>query len=306
MKRLPRTGLYPLVAVATLSLLVSACGDSQPVNPDQLSIVVSTSILGDVVENIVDEKASVEVLIPVGSDSHDYSASSAQVAALHRADLVILNGLGLEEGMSDLVEGLVADGIEVFEIAPLLDPLPFREVGSQSSDPHVWMDPLRMAEGTKLIAMELSRIAPDQDWTAGAESYAAEIQELDSEIVKILEVVPSTQRVMVTNHNSFAYFADRYDFEVIGTVIPGGSTLDDPSSAELAQLVAVMRETNTKVIFGETTRPDTLARAVAGELGEEVKVVDLYTESLGVSDSDADTYIGMLRANAQLVAGSLS
>ncbi|HEY5891442.1 MAG TPA: metal ABC transporter substrate-binding protein [Acidimicrobiia bacterium] len=295
--------LYPLVLIAACLIAVPAC-DGEPADPDQLSIVVSTSILGDVVENVIDGAATVEVLIPVGSDSHDYSASSAQVAAMHRADLVILNGLGLEEGMTDLVEGLVADGIEVFEIGPLLNPIQLE--GSQNPDPHVWMDPLRMAEGARLIGLELTRIAPDRDWMASAEAYAVELQEVDDEIVNTLAVVPEAQRVMVTNHESFGYFADRYVFDVIGTVIPGGSTLEAPSSAELAELVAVMRETNTTVIFGETTRPDILAEAVARELSDDVEVVDLYTESLGAAGSDADTYIGMLRVNAQLVAGSLS
>ncbi len=298
-----RSHLSPKFLIAALLIAVPAC-DGERAETDQLSIVVSTSILGDIVENVVDGAASVEVLIPVGSDSHDYSASSAQVAAMHRADLVILNGLGLEEGMTDLVEGLVADGIEVFEIGPLLNPIPLE--GSQNPDPHVWMDPLRMAEGARLIGHELTRIAPDRDWAASAEAYAVELQEVDDEIVNILAVVPVAQRVMVTNHESFGYFADRYDFGVIGTVIPGGSTLDEPSSAELAELVAVMRQTNTTVIFGETTRPDILAEAVARELSDDVEVVDLYTESLGAAGSDADTYIGMLRVNAQLVAGSLS
>ena len=291
---------YPLL-VALMLIAVPAC-DGEPAEPDQLSILVSTSILGDIVENVVDGKAMVDVLIPVGADSHDYSPSSAQVAAMHQADLVILIGLGLEEGMADVVEGL--DGVEVFEIGPLLGPIPLTD--SQNPDPHVWMDPLRMAGGAKLIGIELSTIAPDQEWTKGAEAYAAELEELDGEIVNILGGVPESQRGMVTNHDSLGYFADRYDFEVIGTVIPGGSTMDEPSSAELADLVAVMRETGTTVIFGETTRPDLLARAVAMELGDDVKVVDLYTESLGAPGSQAETYVGMLRVNAQLVAGSLS
>lgn len=305
MKLSTRATILPLLAAALLSC-VSACGQNGSTEANQLSIVVSTSILGDVVENVVDGRANVEVLIPVGADSHDFSASSAQVAAMQTADLVILNGLGLEEGMSDLVEALKADGVEVFEVAPLIDPLPFGEGDSGSLDPHFWMDPTRMAEAAKLIGEELATLDPDQDWSSAAESYAAELVDLDAEIAKILVTVPEPQRVMVTNHESFGYFADRYGFDVIGTVIPGGTTLDSPSSAELAQLVATMRAASTTVIFGETTRPDTLANAVASELGDDVIVVDLYTESLGIAGSDAETYIGMLRSNAQLVAESLS
>ena len=109
---------------------------------------------------------------------------------------------------------------------------------------------------------------------------------------------------MVTNHEAFGYFAYRYGFEVVGVVIPGGSTLADPSSAELAELVEIMTEENIEVIFGETVEPSALADAVAAEVGVDVEVVELFTESLG--GSGAETYTDMVRTNTALIAEALS
>jgi zinc/manganese transport system substrate-binding protein len=132
------------------------------------------------------------------------------------------------------------------------------------------------------------------------------LSEADTEIVEILAAVGDDDRELVTNHDAFGYFADRYDFDVVGVVIPGGSTLADPSSAELAALVEVITETGARAIFAETTQPTRLAEAVAAEVGGDVQVVELYTGSLGEPDSDAGTLIEMLVTNAQRIADALS
>jgi len=109
----------------------------------------------------------------------------------------------------------------------------------------------------------------------------------------------------VTNHDALGYFAARYGFTVVGTIIPGGSSLGDPSSSELADLVAVMRAEDVRAIFADTTRPSVLADAVAAELGSDVVVVPLYTGSLGEPGSGADTVAGMLTVNAERIADAL-
>ena len=105
-------------------------------------------------------------------------------------------------------------------------------------------------------------------------------------------------------NDSLGYFAARYGFEVVGTVIPAGSTLADPSSEELAELITVMQTEGVNVLFAETTQPDLLAEAVAAELGD-ARVVDLYTGSLGEPGSGAETLLEMLRTNARRVAEAL-
>jgi zinc/manganese transport system substrate-binding protein len=163
-----------------------------------------------------------------------------------------------------------------------------------------------MADAAREIGSALEAIHPDGGWPERADGFAAELAGADTEIREILSAIPEDRRSLVTNHRSFGYFADRYGFEVVGVVIPGGSTLADPSSAELARLVGTLREHNISAIFGETTEPVTLAEAISEELGGSVEVVRLYTGSLGEPGSGADTLIGMLLTNAELIAGALA
>ena len=168
------------------------------------------------------------------------------------------------------------------------------------------MDPLRVAEAARLIAAELAALDPTKEWRARADAYAAELGELDEEIQGMLASIPAEKRKLLTNHDALGYFADRYGFEVVGTVIPGGSTLAEPSSAGLARLVETIEEEGVKVIFAETIEPAALAEALAAEADTEVRVVEIYTGSLGEPGSGADTLIGMLRTNARLIADALT
>ena len=174
------------------------------------------------------------------------------------------------------------------------------------SDPHFWLDPLRVAKAALLIAEALTEVDPSGDWMSRAEAYAATLTELDAEIQDILAPIPHENRVLITNHDSLGYFAARYEFEVIGVVIPGGSTLADPSSAQLAALVEEIVEEGVKVIFAETIDSTALAEAVAAEAGTDVAVVTLHTGSLGEPGTETDNVVGMLRSNAMRIAEALS
>lgn len=301
-----------------VSLLVVLGACSTPDADDGRPLVVATtSIWGDVVGEIVGGDAVVEVLIPQGSDSHDYEPTPRQIAQLVRADLVVANGLGLEAGLGDALATAVGEGANLLEVAPLVDPLPFSDHGHEDHetddagdhddlDPHVWLDPTRVAKAVGHIADELSLVDDSADWAARAGAYSADLLALDEEAATMLEVVPPDRRRLVTNHEALAYFADRYDFEIVGVVIPGGSTLAAPSSSELADLVALLDETGIDTIFADTTSPTRLAEAVADDVDREVIVVELHTESLGESGSETGTLAGMLLENARLVAEALT
>ncbi|MBT8164577.1 MAG: zinc ABC transporter substrate-binding protein [Acidimicrobiia bacterium] len=295
----------PWGAVLALSLgtalVAGACGGAS--DDTTLQVVATTSVLGDVVENVVGPDATVEVLVPLGSDPHDYQASAQQVAALQQADLVVANGLSLEEGLSDVLASVASDGANLLEIAPLVDPIPFGD--GTTDDPHVWLDPVRMADAADLIAAELSTLSTDGTWQDRSDAYRAELLALDAEISASVSELSEEDRVLVTNHDALEYFAARYGFEVAGTVIPSGTTLAEPSSAELAALVEEIDRLGVRAIFAETTEPTTLAEAIAAEAGEQVQVVELYTGSLGEAGSGADTLIGMLRTNARLIVEAL-
>lgn len=292
--------LAAVTLVAAVTVVATACGDSGPAG--RLRVVATTTILGDVVANVVGDDAVVEVLIPLGADPHDYRASAQQVAALVEADLVVATGLSLEGGLEDVLAGAAADGGNVLSVGEGLDPIPLAGGGF---DPHVWLDPLRMAEAARLIAAELESVAGDGDWQERAAALAAKLEEADAEIRAILAEVPDDRRLLVTNHDSLRYFALRYGFEVVGTVIPGGATLAAPSSADLADLVEVIDRNGVPAIFAETTDAGSLAEAVAAEAGSPVEVVELYSGSLGPPGSEADTLIGMLLADARKIAQAL-
>ena len=334
---------------------------------EPLSIAATTTILGDIAANVAGDDAEITVLLPVGADPHDFLASSAQVALLHDADLVVANGLLLEESLIDVLRAVEADGVRLFEVGELLDPLPFaagaghddhdedegdghdhdegeghdedegghdhdegeghddeggehdhdehgegEDEGAEhehdhgSEDPHFWMDPLRVAKAAIHIADELNKIAPSPSWAERAEAYAASLEELDAEIRDLLSSIPEENRKLITNHDAFGYFAARYDFEVVGAVIPGGSTLAEPSSADMAALVDAIVDEGVRAIFAETIEPSVLAEAVAAEVGASVEVVELYSGSLGEPGTDAGTLIGMLRLNAERIAEALT
>ena len=287
--------------------LVGACGQaSDETVRSGIDVVVTTSILGDVTSAIVGDSANVSVLMPVGTDPHEFQASSQQVAEIQNADLVVAIGLGLEHGLANVLDTVAEDGANVLYLAPLLDPIPWGSSEGDGLDPHVWLDPLRMEKAVGLIVAELDALDPTVDWGIGGRVYSEELALTDREVETILGVVPDERRKLVTNHDSLRYLAARYDFELIGVVVPGGSTLGETSSEQLAHLVDVLMTEDLSVIFAETTQPTALAEVVANEVGEEVEVVTLYTGSLGEPGSDAGTYLGMLRVNAQRIANALS
>ncbi len=288
------------IVLLVLSLAACAGGDIEA--EEGLVVVATTSIVGDIAAGVVGDEGDVEVIIPIGVDAHDFSPSSQQASLLATADLVLANGLGLEAGLEDVLASVADDGVQVLELAPLVEPIEFRDGGAL--DPHFWMDPMRVGDAALAVAEALDAHHPG-GWQERATSYVAGMEATDQEIEGMLSGVPRDQRKMVTNHEAFGYFADRYGFETIGVVIPGGSTLAEPSSAELADLVRVMEQSGTNVIFAETTQPTTLAEAVAAELGDDVEVVELFTESLGGPGSGAETLPEMLLTNAGRISEAL-
>jgi len=302
-----------VLLMASMAMLVSACSSGdEPEGVAGVRVVATTTMLGDIARNIVGDGGIVEVLLPIGADPHDYEPSSFQVSVIYDADLVIANGLGLEEGLSDVLAGAADDEVNVVEVAVRVDPVSFddREPCSTGArgicDPHVWLDPERAASIALIVGTELSLVDTSMDWQARAGLYAAEIRATDVTIDEMLASVPERDRILVTNHDSLGYFADRFGLEIIGSVIPGGSTLSEPSSADLAHLVDLIKETGVSAIFAEVAEPATLAEAIASEVDHPVRVIPLFIGSLGDPGSGADTLIRMLETNAMLIADGLS
>lgn len=311
-----------VLAVLASGALLAGCAatdvGSGPASGDGgVAVIATTTVWGDIARQVVDCAGigSVRTLMPVGADPHDFTASSKDVVAMAGADLVITNGLGLEEGLADSLDAAQKDGATVLELAPQLDPVPFgdhahdHEDGAvhahDGDDPHVWMDVSRVAAAATIIGDRLAEQTGKQDFARCGTAVSDSLKSLNDEVVRILSVVPADRRILVTDHDAFGYFSDAYGFEVAGVVIPGGSTLAQPSSAEMAQLTATVKDAGVPAIFANTANPQALVDALAAEVGD-IQVVDLYVGSLGPADSGADTYQGMMRTNAQRIADALS
>lgn len=301
------------VAVVALLLGLWACSGDGAARTPGVRVVATTSVLADVVGDLVGERGSVEALMEAGADPHDFTPTAEQAARLRSADLVVANGLGLEAGLSETLESAAADGAAVVELADRVDPLPFghhadghgEEHQHRDLDPHFVLDPLRVADAVDVVAEALSRQDDSVEWQGRAAPVREELESLHRDIQEQLSVIPDERRKLVTNHDALGYFADRYGFDVVATVIPGGSTLAEPSAADLADLADLLRREGVRAVFTDTTASPDLAETVAAEVGGEVRVHRLYTGSLGPEGSGAETYGGMMRANAATISGAL-
>jgi zinc/manganese transport system substrate-binding protein len=307
-------------------LAIAGCADRAEPKAGELNVVATTTVIGNVVGDLVKcAGGKTTTIMPVGADPHDFAPSSADLTKLVKADLVVTNGLGLEEGLDDAIANAKRDGARVFELAPKLDPIPFagaeepaghaEESGEEhqdehaagSPDPHFWHDVSRMARAAKLVAAELGKLTKDTEtFDRCGTKVAEDLTKVDAEVRELLNRVPENRRVMVTDHHAFGYFAARYGFKVVGVVIPGGSTMGSPSTAEIANLVTVIRTERVPAIFSNAALSSDLTATVAREAGSQVTVVPLFVGSLGEQGSGADTYRGMVLSNARRVADALA
>ena len=306
-------------------------------------IVVTTNILGDVVTKAVGELFDVETIMPPGADPHVFQASAKQVDRMMKADLLVVNGANFEEGLLDVIKGAESDGVKVFEAIDSVDPLEDndkeeghddhdeeghddhdKEEGHDDHDeeghddhhghdhggvdPHFFTDPGRMAQVVKQLSDFLVINFPEideKDLVSHMTDYSKKLEDLDSEVMQTLSSIPTGSRVMVTNHEVFAYFAESYEFEILGTIIPSSSTLSNTSAKDLVDLAEKMKAEGVPAVFVDASSSDALAEALAGEV-DGVEVVSLFSESLGAENTAGSTYIDMVRTNSELIASALT
>lgn len=302
MRRL-RIAAALLLAAGVLGGCSATATDERPL------VVVSTNILGDVVSNLVGDDVEVLTLMRPGADPHSFEISAAEAARLRSADLVVSNGLGLEEGLQQHLDAAAEAGVATFVAGDAVEVLPYTSTDAGGADdPHFWTDPAQTIAVVDALAPVLEGL-DDVDAaavTARAADYRAALEALDADMTASFAAIPAAQRALVTNHHVFGYLADRFGFRVVGAVIPGGTTLAAPSASDLADLVSAIEEAGVRTIFAESSQPDRLVRALAEEADVDVTVTELYTESLTDAAGGAPDYLTMMRVNMQRIATGLS
>ncbi|MFB6790677.1 zinc ABC transporter substrate-binding protein AztC [Streptomyces olivaceus] len=301
-------GLLALVVAAT----ATACARTE----EQPRIVVTTNILGDITRQVVGDQAEVTVLMKPNADPHSFGLSAVQAAELERADLVVYNGLGLEENVLRHVDAAREAGVATFEAGAAVDPLTFRtgedggpEEESGQPDPHFWTDPDRVRKAAGLIADRVGEHVEgvdDREIRANAGRYDKQLADLTAFMEKSFDGIPEDRRNLVTNHHVFGYLADRFGFRVVGAVIPSGTTLASPSSSDLRSLTRAMEQAGVRTVFADSSQPGRLAEVLRTELGGEARVVELYSESLTAENEGAATYLQMMRANTTAMTDGLT
>jgi zinc/manganese transport system substrate-binding protein len=303
-----------------ISLVLPTIAQDSP-----LTVITTTTIIADIAQNVGSDLVEVTSLVPPGADTHSFQARPSDIVLLSEADIVLANGLGLEGFLADILAAANVTPVIVTEgIIPLIhaeheDELPVcaetahedephaeatEEHEHGECDPHVWLNPNNVMLMADTIAAAFARLDPDNAavYQANADAYKAELEALDSEIANMFSDIPVEERLIVTNHDFLGYFAEHYDFTVIGTVIPGISTLAEPNPRELAALSQQIEALGVKAIFVEYSATEDLSGALVAEIGDSVQIVELYSESLSEADGAASTYLNYMRFNAQAIA----
>ena len=300
-----------LLAVLLTLLTVAACGGSPnssataPINAYQ--VITTTSIFADLAKMALGDAAHIESIIPAGADVHTFEPSPSDVEKIQSADLIIANGLGLDGWIGSLVEAAGKGEADMLLLGEGLD----QENGwvylsnaetPGTFDPHIWLDPKGAALYVQRIADHVSRNAPDlaQRIAATSADGITKINAIDADLAVDFAAIDPDQRKIVTMHDAFGYFARAYEIEIVGVAV--ASPGQDPSAQEIRALIDAIRAAGVTALFSEVQLPSKVLDQIAAETGATV-LQDLYSDALGASP--ADSYLGVMRTNADAILGAL-
>lgn len=296
------------------------CRTNAPQTNGKLKVVATTTIVGDVVKQVAGDVVELKLLMPASADPHAYQPTPQDLATVAEADLIFINGLGFEQFLQEMLENAgttnpvisVSDGISPLELTEgehhdeeAEEHHNEEEHNHGTTDPHVWWNPQNVQHWSQNIVQALSQADPIHAdlYQANAQQYQQELETLDQWVAEQVSQIPPEQRVLVTDHDSLGYLADRYQFEIVGAIIPAYSTAAAPSAQELSALQTVIVEHGAKAIFvGNTANPQ-LAAQLAQDLG--VQWVMIYTDSLSEADGPASSYLNLVRYTIQAIVQAL-
>ena len=289
----------PVVLLASV-LAVMACAPGPVASGagDTLQVVATTTVFADMVANIAGDRASVRSIIPTGVGPEDYEPKPDDARALDGADLIVSNGLGLDDFLDGLID---ANGNDAPRLV-LGDGIPTLTVESEAN-PHLWLDPsIVFTHYLPIIEAKLIEIDPAgaATYRANAAAYASQVGALDAELKAEAGSIPAADRKLVTFHDAFPYFARHFGFELVGVIL--GSPGQEPSAGDLAALIDTVKASGVKAVFSEAQSSPALAETLAAETGAKV-ITTLYDDALG--PAPADTYLGMMRWNMARIVEAL-
>ncbi len=298
--------------VVAVCVALAACGSSReaatgPAGEGAPLVVVTTAVLGALVRDLVGGAARVHVLMPAATDPHDWQPSAQDIESLRSADLVVENGLDLEESLADALDAAREDGIPMFTAAEHVEVRTIEggEAGAEhgegepgAGDPHLWTDPLAM----RAVASALGRVLERDlglELAARQTSLEQRLGRLDRELEQALRVLPADRRKLVTGHESMGYYADRYGLTLVGAVLPGLSSQAQASAADLARLSDVIEREGVTVVFDEVGTPSQVVEAVAGDAG--ARIAELPSHTLPADGS----YFTLMRGITSAIVAAL-
>lgn len=277
------------------AILLMFCAMVDAAEP--LRVIATTSVLRDLARNIGGEHVEVGSLMPAGVDPHAFQPSPTDVAMIANADVVITNGLGLDQWLDTLVKQSGFNGriIVASEGVETITP-----DDSKETDPHAWLDVRNAMKFCDNIRTGLAQVRPEAaaDVQALANLYAAQLRVLDAWIKRELSVLPTERRRLVVTHGSLEYFARAYDLDAIA--VEGAADERAPSAEQLADLIALIKSERIAAIFTERNHNDKLCRQIAQDTGI-VAGGNLITDGLAADGQPGDSYIGMMALNVRAI-----
>ncbi len=309
--------MYLLLLSILVMVTTTQCRSQTPATlPSRLNVLVAETFLADIAQNVAGERLQVKTLMPIGVDPHGFEPTPQDVAKITQCEVLIVNGAGVEIFLEELLKN-AGGNHQVIEAAKGLTSRQSehkhaeehaKEEGEHHHevDPHFWLDPTKVVKYVENIRDGLSQADPagTATYAANATAYIAKLNDLDQWITAQVKQVPESRRLMVTNHESFGYFADRYGLKIIGTIVPSVSTGVSPSAQQLAKLIDHIKQTGAPSIFLESGTNPQLAQQVAAETGLKV-VTELYSHSITEAAGPAPTYLEMMKYNTNAIVGAL-
>ena len=288
--------------------LAVGCGASEggAASDKMLKVVATTTQLTDFTRVIAGARADVYDVVKANVDAHDFEPAPADVEAVRNADVVIQNGVGLEEWLEATIESAAPQG-KVVDASKGIEILPGEGDEAEEGNPHIWFDPRNAKVMVANIVAALVAVDPPgaSTYQARQRAYDAQLDTLDAEIASALTRLANKK--LVTNHDAFGYYVERYGLEFVGSVIPSFDTQAELSSADIADLVDEIKTEGVKAVFSEASLPPKTAEAIASQAGVKIVAGDdaLFGDSLGPPGSDGDTYLKMQRHNTRVIVENL-